>query len=41
MLDIIPGWAFGIHAVWQYGQFLNLFLCHILPDIALHEADNH
>ena len=31
VVDIIPGRALGVHAVGQYMQSLNIFLCHILP----------
>ena len=41
ILDIIPGWAFGVHSVWEDGQFFNLFFSHILADISFHEADDH
>jgi len=41
VIDIIPSGVLGVHAVWEYGQFFNIFFSHILADISFHEANDH
>ena len=41
VVDVVPGWSFRFHAVWQYRKMFYFFLDHVLSNVTFYQAYDH